>query len=317
MNSKQSTLIIKRIIQLLVLISFFSFNQVSAITIKAGVMQTTPVDIVSEWHIGASTQVGEHFSARVVEDLMDPDGTILIPKNSKVVGSVVSASPSKHFRRDAKVDILFEKIVLPDNVQSISIDASGAMIVEKHKELKTAAEGLKKTGIGAFVGAFKSLQFAGIAGSYSSIGTTVAVGAATGGGLALVSFIAQKGKDLDITPGTPMTLNIIALEEQLYKEQKMPELATGVDAEIISFKNNEVKFKITNHKFNEISLNNLKLVDGLGYSFNPLNSGLTKIAPRGTFEFTMQFPHKIEDTRQWLVLTDSFNKREYFRVEVN
>lgn len=316
--TKQLIAYIKLIAWIIIFVCIvFASQKANAEIIKAGVMQSTPITIVSEWYIGEDTQVGEHFSARVVEHLLDPQGRVLIPKNSRVVGTVTNINKAKSFRRRGKVDILFEKIVLPDNVQSLNIDADGALIMDPKHPIKASKELLKQTATGAAMGAIGGLKFAGITGAYSSFGNSLTIGAATGASLALISFAAQKGKEVEIYPGLPMNLNLVALEQKEYKEQAIKDLPTGVSVDILSFNNDSVTFELDNQLDRALSLNNLKITDGLGYSFNPTNPGKKKIPAFSTTKLTIKFPPVIVRTKQWLVLTDSFNKREYFREAIN
>lgn len=306
----------------LVLISMVVFAEViHAETIKLGIHEVKPVAIVAEWPINNHTQVGEHFSARVVEDIVTDTGEIFIPKNSRVVGRVHSVKDSKFFNRSGKVDIKFEKIVYPDHIHSLAIQADGLLIPEKYKAAKVIGGAVKETLFGAAIGAAKGFKFAGIVGAGSSTGSNVAIGAAAGAGLSLISFISKRGSDVKIYPGLPMTLNIEQLEKSKFKEQHLAAVTTGVKADIKKFKKNKVKLEIANDTKDAIPLANLKIVDALGYTTHPVQGFKyfdQKVIPansKAEYEFT--FPEQASKTRQWLVLTDSFNKQEFFKVELN
>lgn len=303
----------------LLCIFFLGFSKAKAVVIKSGVMQTTPVSLVSEWHIDDGTQEGEHFSARVVEDLVSPLGEVIIPRNSRVVGRVENIVDPKSFHRDAQVDILFEKIVFPDNVQSIDIAADGNLTPDKFKKLKISAQAAKQTVIGASLGAITGFKFGGLLASSSSYGTNVMIGAAAGGALALVSFMAQPGKPLEVYPGLPMTLNIISLEEQDYKYQALTLETSEVEATVNKASRDEISVLIENNKDFAIPLNNLKIVDGLGYTSHPIQEfkyfDKNIIPAHSSQEYKIKFQAREQLQKQWLVLTDSFNKQEYFRVE--
>jgi hypothetical protein len=305
----------------LFLISFFISLDAYSETIKAGIVETVPVSIVAEWPISYKTQVGEHFSARVIEDILGADGEVIIPRNSRVVGRVIDVAGPKSFRRNSKIDIQFEKIVLPDNVQSIVINADGSMLRERGAIALDLAEGLSQTIGGAAKGAMLGLKFAGIAGMASSYGNTVMIGAAAGAGLSLVSFVARRGDYIELQPGTPMTMNLISIEKQKYKEQLIAEFESPIEAEVVKYRNNKLKVQIQNKSSQEISLANLKIIDGLGVSVHPLREYAyfdKKLIPAGSTDiYEIEFPNCNSKNKLWLVLTDSFNKKEFFRVAIN
>lgn len=306
---------------LLIIVLQLITNSVNAAVIKAGVMETTPISIVAEWPISSDTQVGEHFSARVIEDLVSSAGEIIIPRNSRVIGLIKDVQNAKTFHRDAKVDIEFEKIVFPDNVQTLFIKADGTLIKDEMKNIKLAGNAIKATTMGAAWGALTGLKFGGVLGLGTSYGSNLAIGAMTGSSIALISFISKSGKDVEIYPGLPMVLNIITLQEQNYKGQHLVKnIDTGVDIKILSYHNDEVMLEITNYTKRAISLSNLKIVDALGYAVHPdliydrLNSPY--IAPYTAARFKFKFATRKQDTREWIVITDNFNKQEYCRVEI-
>lgn len=299
------------------------FNHLNALsqTLKAGIVETIPLTIVAEWPISHKTQIGEHFSARVIENMMGADGEVIIPKNSRVIGRVVDVAGPKSFRRKSKVDIKFEKIVLPDNVQTIIINADGSMIKDKNAMALDLADGVTQTLSGAVKGAVIGFKFAGIAGMAGTYGNSVMIGAAAGAGLSLVSFIARKGEYIEVQPGTPMTMNLISIEKQKYKEQYMAMSENSIEAEILKYRNNKIKVQIENNSNEEIPLANLKIVDGLGFAVHPIkeysyfDEKIIPAASKDIYEF--EFPSKNSKSKLWLVLTDSFNKQEFFRVEIN
>jgi hypothetical protein len=189
--------------------------------IKAGVSQSTPIPIIAEWPINEGTQVGEHFSARIVEDISSETGEVFIPKNSRVIGIVVNVDPAKSFNRNGKVDIQFTKILFPDNVTSIDILADGSMKASSGSKAQQVVDALAKTTGGAVLGAIAGLKFGGIIGTGSSSASNLAIGAMTGASLSLISFIAKKGNQVEINPGLPMVLNINQMQKQEYSLQQM------------------------------------------------------------------------------------------------
>jgi hypothetical protein len=288
--------------------------------IKAGVSQSTPIPIIAEWPINEGTQVGEHFSARIVEDISSETGEVFIPKNSRVIGIVVNVDPAKSFNRNGKVDIQFTKILFPDNVTSIDILADGSMKASSGSKAQQVVDALAKTTGGAVLGAIAGLKFGGIIGTGSSSASNLAIGAMTGASLSLISFIAKKGNQVEINPGLPMVLNINQMQKQEYSLQQMISQDDKVKAIILSYNDKKIEIEIENQLKHSIPLTNLKIVDGLGYTMKPnipLNYHDTKAIPAksvSTYEF--EFTPSTKNGKFWLVLTDSFNKQEYFRKEI-
>jgi outer membrane lipoprotein SlyB len=310
------------IIQLFIALLLICFiKPVYSQTIKASVSENTPVSIVAEWPVSSDTQPGEHFSARIVEDIVTDDGQVLIPKNSRVVGTVVDITNARSFHRDAKVDIQFEKIIFPDNVQTITISADGLLIKDDNEKLKLAAQAGSSALAGAALGSVMGFKFGGIIGTGTSSASNLAIGAVSGAGVSLITFLSKKGEEVDITPGLPMVLNILAMDEQKYKQEQLAMTAPGVNAVILKYDQNKLSVEIENSLRHSIPLTNLKIVDGLGYTVSPNMAFAyhdTKAIPAkslSTYEFQFN-PTTSTKGKYWLVLTDSFNKQEYFRKEI-
>ncbi len=298
--------------------------------IKAGVMESTPLLVVAEWSINPDTQIGEHFSARVVDNFVSATGEVLIPRNSRIVGTIVDVEGSKNFHRDAEVMVKFEKIVFPDNINSIEIQADGSLR-ESISANRTNAErigsaaqmigtAVVETGLGAITGETLAYKFGGLLGVGATGGKIAAAGAAAGAGIAMVKFMANRGEDLEIVPGTPMTLNMISMQEQNIHEEQMQTAETGVSVDVVKRKGNKLAVRIHNSLDESIPLTNLKIVDGLGYTVKP-ESGFkffdAKAIPANSeFSYEFNFPSRNGHKREWLVLTDSFGKQEFFRVEI-
>lgn len=307
---------------ILLLLALLLLNPVQALpTMKAGVMESTPVSIIAEWPINESTQIGEHFSARIVEDIIGAGNEILIPKGSRVIGTVVELQNAKSFNRDGRVDIRFEKIVFPDNITSYNINADGTLIKDPYHTASLVGDAALKTTGGAITGAIAGFKFGGILGTGTSTASNLAIGAISGAGLSLISFIAKKGKEVDITPGLPMTLNIISMDDQHYKEQQIvSQDSQEVTASIKNTWNNKIAIEIENKMRHSIPLSNLKIVDGLGYTVKPNLAfsyhDIKAIPAQSSSSYEFEFNPTTKKARYWLVLTDSFDKQEYFRKEI-
>ncbi len=312
----------KKYLSIILALSLLIINTkpVCAETIKVGISESTPIPIIAEWPINEGTQVGEHFSARIVEDISSEAGEVYIPKNSRVIGVVVAVESAKSFNRNGKVDIQFTKIIFPDNVTSIEILADGTMKASSGSKAEQVVDALAKTTGGAILGAIAGLKFGGIIGTGSSSASNLAIGAMTGASLSLISFIAKKGNQVEINPGLPMVLNINQMQKQDYSGQQIVSQDDKVKAVILSYNDKKIEIEIENQLKHSIPLTNLKIVDGLGYTMKPnipLNYHDTKAIPAksvSTYEF--EFTPTSKNGKFWLVLTDSFNKQEYFRKEI-
>jgi|GEM_PF-3391676 len=318
------------IIAAIILLVYLGFNPAQAAEpIKAGIVESTPLQVVAEWSINPDTQEGEHFSARVVDNFIGAGGEVLIPRNSRVVGTVVNVEGAKTFHRDAEVTVRFEKIIFPDNINTLEIQADGSLrqsIADNQTKLekigsavKTLAQGTIETGVGAFTGATLAYKFGGLIGLSSSTSNIATIGAGAGAGLALVRFIANRGEDLEIVPGTPMTVKMISMQEQNIVEQQMQAANTGVTVDIVKRRGNKLAIKINNDLDEPIPLTNLKIIDGLGYTVKP-EQGFKffdnkRIPANSEFSYEFRFPSRAK-SREWLVLTNSFGNQEYFRVEI-
>jgi hypothetical protein len=293
---------------------------VNASTIEASVSQNTSVPIVAEWPIGADTQVGEHFSARIIEDVVSDTGEIFIPKNSRVMGTVIDIKEAQSFHRGGQVNINFEKIIFPDNISVLKIDADGTL-TKQNRILAKTGEGALQTMKGAITGASLGFRFGGIIGSGSSTASNIAIGAATGASISLISFIASKGQEVEINPGLPMILNINDMQSQKYKGLSLAkDLEKPVQAHIKRINEKRVSVNISNNLDQELPLTNLKIVDALGYTIKP-NIGYKYhdkkvIAPNSIKQYEFEFTPTTKNAKYWIVLTDSFGKQEYFRQEI-
>jgi hypothetical protein len=298
---------------------FLKSGQVCANPVKLGALETTPVQVVAEWPVDKYTQEGEHFIARVVEDVILDNGEVLIPKNSKVKGHITNITNEKSFRRAGRVDIEFKEIVFPDNINSIKILADGSLVEDKHKLLKAVGQGSVKVLGGAALGAIIGFRFAGVLGSSLS-GSNLMIAAGTGAGLALVSFISENGKELKIEPGLPMTLSLMNMENKTCTEQAMPPADTKVSVKILNKSRDKLKLQIENKNNKALRLANLKVVDNLGYVKHAIKTfsyfDRRDIPANSIQEYIVDLPSKGIDTGRWLVLTDSFDKEEYFRVKI-
>jgi hypothetical protein len=287
---------------------------------KLGISETMPIKVVAEWPVTENTAVGEHFTARVIEDVVSTNGEILIPRSSHVKGTVVNLERARMFRRQAKVEIKFTEIIMPDNVSKLKIQADGSLIKDKNFMWKEAGKLVLEVGKGAALGAYAGFRIGGLMGAASD-GSPLMIGAGVGASAALISFITAKGQALNIQPGLNMTLSLYHMEDNALKAQAMSERPSLVQAEILDQDDGKLTVKIASELNTKLSLNNLKVIDSLGYTSKVLQDhDFFKdhyVQAHSSRQLELDLPTQhFSKAAQWLVLTNSFNTEEYFRIAI-
>ena len=60
-------------------------------------------------------QAGEFINFVVPQPLYTVEGTLILPENAKIVAEIINIQKPKMFNKNARVDLVFRQIVLPDN----------------------------------------------------------------------------------------------------------------------------------------------------------------------------------------------------------
>ena len=183
-------------------------------------------------------QAGEVVNFVVPQALYTREGTLILPIGTKIVADVIDIQKPKKFNKNARVDLLFKTIVLPDQT-CIDIKAKP---FTKDSQLKegpwmTAGKLFLSTITMGLVGAGASVGFAFIPKTLH-LGTAFAIGIPVGCTVGLVTglitpglhYRAKKGEQVYIllidefcVGGTPApksaseqqnTFELISLEEQ-------------------------------------------------------------------------------------------------------
>ena len=320
MLKSKKLLDIDQVVLLIFVIQCFLALPVMSKPISIGIEESTPVPVVAEWPISEHTEAGEHFVAKVTRDVFTETGEVIIPRGARVKGYITEIKKAGWFRRKGQAKIRFNQIVWPDNVQSVSILADGKIVKDNNAFMRTLGKAGKEVAAGAALGAITGFQFGGLISSASSYGMPIAIGAGAGAGLALVTFAAAKGRRLQIDPGLPMVLNLISMNEQRYKEQHIGTIKTSVEAKVIKKRKNHIEIEIDNQRDAPIALGNLQIVDSLGYKQRAIQEfsyfSNKEIPPKTKQVYKVSLPKHVNKSHKWLILTDSFNKEEFFRVSI-
>lgn len=138
-------------------------------------------------------KVGDLVNFVVPEALYTIEGTLILPQDTKIVAEVIGIKKPKVFNKNARVDLVFRKIVLPDN-SCIDIKARPFTKDYKLKEgpWMTAGKLLLCTVTMGVVGAGASVGFAFIPKALH-LGTAFAIGIPVGCTVGLVTGLVTPG----------------------------------------------------------------------------------------------------------------------------
>ncbi|HXR98159.1 MAG TPA: TrbI/VirB10 family protein [Terriglobales bacterium] len=162
-----------------------------------------------------SSEQGDTFSASVTDPVYAPDGqTLLVPDGSTVQGTVASVERSGSVSGNSQLQLNFQSLVLPDGtrlplraeVSQVNPNQSfGGAITgqptttnEGGVERSQTRNAVGTAAAGGVVGA--------IVGALAGGGKGAGIGAIVGGGLGLV--LANRNGNLDLQPGTPITITL-------------------------------------------------------------------------------------------------------------
>lgn len=154
----------------------------------------------------AASQVGEMFTATIAEPV-NVGGQEVIPAGSQVIGQVTYVEPAGRVGKNAKMDVRFTSIKLPNGAKVpitakvVTVDKTGTLKGGslKNQIVKAAATGAVATGAGTLTG----LSLGAITGG---IGGGAVVGTAAGGLFGLGYVFSRKGKEVTIPAGQKMSI---------------------------------------------------------------------------------------------------------------
>ena len=149
--------------------------------------------VFDEKYFSKCSQAGTIVHFTVPQALYTREGTLLLPCNTKIVAEVTNVEKPKWFNKNARVSLVFRKIVLPDNT-CIDIKAIPFTKDNKLKEgpWTTAGKLTLSTLTLGIAGAGAGVGFAFIP-TPAKIGTGLAIGIPVGCGVGLALGLITPG----------------------------------------------------------------------------------------------------------------------------
>lgn len=149
--------------------------------------------VFDEKYFSKCSQAGELVHFVVPQALYTREGTLLLPCGTKIVAEVINVEKPKWFNKNARVSLIFRKIVLPDNT-CIDIKARPFTKDYKLKEgpWTTTGKLVLSTLTLGIVGAGAGVGFAFIP-NPAEIGTGLAIGIPIGCGVGLAVGLITPG----------------------------------------------------------------------------------------------------------------------------
>ena len=142
-----------------------------------------------------TSRVGDRVSARLVDDLRNASGTLVVPAGAEVIGRVTEASAYRRGGGPATLGVEFTDIVVSPE-QTVGIRASFVELGADRRKNR------KKVVAGAVVGAILGHILGGDGSSNVIVGA--AAGAAAGGAV----VASAKGRDAEIPGGQIISLQL-------------------------------------------------------------------------------------------------------------
>lgn len=306
--------IMKKIIALLLLISFLGFNscvlaspvfeghaeksdQLRKLENELFTGQVEHLERADVIHMTVSQVLdsnfnieGDEFFAEVVNDVEGESG-IIIPKGTIAHGKISATEAAKRLGRPAQISLDFDYLITPDGRE---IPIEGKMSTKLNPVAQTGkivAQDLGYTAIGGVAGGLLALNWLGLEAAIASNGYTLAGGAAVGGAVGLGMALIRKGNDVLIAPGDEIKVKInTSVPLPVYKETALLQhemFYPGLDIHISDIKHEEDPFgevntitltiMITNMSDKTFSGLDMALVNDYNAVFRPSIFGDTKI----------------------------------------
>ncbi|MDD3419134.1 MAG: hypothetical protein PHE78_00885 [Candidatus Gastranaerophilales bacterium] len=277
----------------------------------------------------------DEFFAQITNDVGTQDG-VIIPAGSFAHGTIENIAKAKRLGRDGYVDLNFDYIITPDG-RKIPINAS--MTTKANPVAATAKNIAKDTGYmlgGGAMGGWVALNMLGLPAAVATHGGTVAGGAGIGAVAGLSIALSQKGKEVLITPGDEMNVEIKSpLELPIMK-------ASAFNEEEIEYKGLNIKIyniKIEKDPFGEpnvitlsmlidnqtdktFSVFDMALLNDLKNIYYPSPFGNTdfwfnRVNPGDKVSTKLSFSVNNPRRKHWLVIYDNYNRQPLIKMSLN
>ena len=290
---------------------------------------------VSQVLDGSFSLEGDEFFAEITSDVIGDKG-VIIPKGTIAHGTITQTGEAKRLGRNGFLNLKFDKLTTPDGRE---IDIEGKMSTKGHplKEAgKIAATDVGYTLGGGLLGGVFALQALGPAAAIASHGYTIAGGAAIGGTIGLGMSLVRKGKNVLISPGDEIKVQILSdVQLPVYKEEalKQEELHyPGLDIRISNILYEKDPFgeantitlslSISNMSDKTISGMDLALVNDYNNVFNPSIFGDTKLLfsqlkPGDRYAGKISFSvHNVKGT-YWLMVNNRAKNKPLAKISLD
>lgn len=149
--------------------------------------------IFDEGYFSKCSQAGELVHFTVPQALYTTEGTLLLPCGTKIVAEVINIEKPKIFNKNARVSLIFRKILFPDNT---CIDIKARPFTKDYKLKEGPMTTLGKLTLSTLslgiLGAGAGVGFAFIP-NPAKIGTGLAIGIPIGAGVGLLTGLITPG----------------------------------------------------------------------------------------------------------------------------
>lgn len=282
-----------------------------------------------------SSKNNDEFFAEITEDITCEDG-VIIPTGTLAHGKILKTSKAKGAGINGSLVLNFDTLITPEGRE---IPIEGKMTT-KPNPIAGASEALKTNVVyvtaGAAAGGVLALGIFGLSGAVASSGTTLAGGAALGGSIGLGMAIAQKGKEVEITPNDEIRVKVNSLLDlPVYKNnilQSQDTLYDGLDVAIkdINYKRSRygnadtimLSLSINNMTDKTFSIFDIAVVDKFNVAYYPNifdNEKLFdfQIKPNDKIDCVIPFSVDNVKTKLWLTFYDKQTKKVIEKISID
>ena len=161
----------------------------------------TKVEIYLQNAINTATAEKDDQVVAIVQNPLMLNGVVVIPQGSVVYGTLTKAKHATYGSQNGKVDIVFNRIVTPDNkTYDISTEKINFTVSNEGKVLSV----VKGAAVGAVIGAAVGMLFALI--FDNNVWHAAAIGAGVSAGSSAIYSTAERGVDAEIPSFTELEM---------------------------------------------------------------------------------------------------------------
>lgn len=181
-------------------------------TVPLRLPEGTPIRARLDQALSTKTNVrGDRFTGKVLVPVIGDNGQVVIPSGSTLRGVVGTVQRPGRVMGRSELNLRFESVVLPNGAEESLVATLVNIGPHSGKERVANGEGTVK---GERTVGRDSAIIAGASGIGAAIGAIaggakgVAIGAGSGGLIALAGVLATRGKDIDLPSGTEIELQL-------------------------------------------------------------------------------------------------------------